>query len=173
MYETARAHWASWICVLFAIVLSLVRAYMLFISPSSLLIAQQSAVYMHNFTPRLQSIFESTIAEVRDRLRSIRKGLNTPFRKAQKFTIETITSPASHQHQQRRLTSTPLEGSIPSSTPPPTLNLAASSLTMDGSGERRSVRMRAQAPVSAIFVHAGAGYHSQTNEHIHLAACNE
>jgi len=27
--------------------------------------------------------------------------------------------------------------------------------------------------VSAIFVHAGAGYHSTTNEHIHLGACSE
>lgn len=27
-------------------------------------------------------------------------------------------------------------------------------------------------PVSAIFVHAGAGYHSTANEQIHLSACN-
>lgn len=27
--------------------------------------------------------------------------------------------------------------------------------------------------VSAIFVHAGAGYHSTTNEQVHLGACNE
>ncbi|RFU30881.1 hypothetical protein B7463_g5442, partial [Scytalidium lignicola] len=27
-------------------------------------------------------------------------------------------------------------------------------------------------PVCAIFVHAGAGYHSPANEHIHLSACN-
>ncbi|KAI9744874.1 MAG: hypothetical protein M1818_001799 [Claussenomyces sp. TS43310] len=45
--------------------------------------------------------------------------------------------------------------------------------TMEGTGERRLARNRVHAPVSAIFVHAGAGYHSQTNEHIHLAACND
>lgn len=28
-------------------------------------------------------------------------------------------------------------------------------------------------PVAAIFVHAGAGYHSTTNEQYHLGACNE
>jgi taspase (threonine aspartase 1) len=47
---------------------------------------------------------------------------------------------------------------------------------MDGPNERLFGRVqRAQNPinVSAVFVHAGAGYHSTTNEHIHLGACNE
>ncbi|KAB5582448.1 nucleophile aminohydrolase [Coniochaeta sp. 2T2.1] len=44
---------------------------------------------------------------------------------------------------------------------------------MDGSlglGLRRSSVRR---PVAAIFIHAGAGYHSTTNEKIHLQACND
>lgn len=44
---------------------------------------------------------------------------------------------------------------------------------MDGSlglGMRRSSVRR---PVAAVFIHAGAGYHSTTNEKIHLEACNE
>lgn len=41
---------------------------------------------------------------------------------------------------------------------------------MDGSVEKRPSK---SSPISAIFVHAGAGYHSTTNEHIHLGACNE
>lgn len=33
---------------------------------------------------------------------------------------------------------------------------------------------RAKSPnVSAIFIHAGAGYHSIANEQIHLGACSE
>lgn len=49
---------------------------------------------------------------------------------------------------------------------------------MDGSteklfGRRSQVTPSRVANVSAIFVHAGAGYHSTTNEHIHLAACDK
>jgi taspase (threonine aspartase 1) len=43
---------------------------------------------------------------------------------------------------------------------------------MDGATER-SLRQGSRSQVSAIFVHAGAGYHSTTNEHIHLGACDE
>ncbi|KAF2149076.1 N-terminal nucleophile aminohydrolase [Myriangium duriaei CBS 260.36] len=34
-------------------------------------------------------------------------------------------------------------------------------------------RTRKGTSVACIFVHAGAGYHSEQNEHIHLAACND
>ncbi|EDN98565.1 hypothetical protein SS1G_13424 [Sclerotinia sclerotiorum 1980 UF-70] len=45
---------------------------------------------------------------------------------------------------------------------------------MDGSADNRRPRtVQSQPCVSAIFVHAGAGYHSTTNEHIHLGACND
>jgi hypothetical protein len=45
---------------------------------------------------------------------------------------------------------------------------------MDGAADKLlSKATRAQSQMPAIFVHAGAGYHSTTNEHIHLAACNE
>ena len=47
---------------------------------------------------------------------------------------------------------------------------------MDGPNDRlfgRAQRVQSPGNVSAIFVHAGAGYHSTTNEHIHLGACNE
>lgn len=44
---------------------------------------------------------------------------------------------------------------------------------MDGAGERRLNRKAVNMPISSIFVHAGAGYHSTTNEHIHLGACSE
>ncbi|KAK2627828.1 hypothetical protein QTJ16_002474 [Diplocarpon rosae] len=46
---------------------------------------------------------------------------------------------------------------------------------MDGATERLFRRGQAsshQGNTAAIFVHAGAGYHSTTNEHIHLGACD-
>lgn len=45
----------------------------------------------------------------------------------------------------------------------------------DGAAERLFRRGQSSSPqgnVAAIFVHAGAGYHSTTNEHIHLGACD-
>lgn len=45
-------------------------------------------------------------------------------------------------------------------------------VAMDCNGEQPPVGSRqSRAPIAAIFVHAGAGYHSTTNEHIHLGAC--
>ncbi|KAL2262391.1 hypothetical protein VTK26DRAFT_1479 [Humicola hyalothermophila] len=42
----------------------------------------------------------------------------------------------------------------------------------DGSADR--MRERApKKPVAAIFIHAGAGYHSATNERVHLQACHD
>jgi len=43
---------------------------------------------------------------------------------------------------------------------------------MDGARDERFGKSES-LPVAAIFVHAGAGYHSTTNEHIHLSACKE
>ncbi|KAI5928226.1 nucleophile aminohydrolase [Camillea tinctor] len=44
-------------------------------------------------------------------------------------------------------------------------------LSLDGTTDRKSRRKK--APVSAIFIHAGAGYHSTQNEKIHLGACSD
>ncbi|KAI1135777.1 N-terminal nucleophile aminohydrolase [Hypoxylon sp. FL0543] len=43
--------------------------------------------------------------------------------------------------------------------------------SIDGAADRWTKRRK--SPVSAIFIHAGAGYHSTANEKIHLEACNE
>jgi taspase, threonine aspartase, 1 len=43
---------------------------------------------------------------------------------------------------------------------------------IDGTEDKR-FGASLSASVAAIFVHAGAGYHSTTNEHIHLRACKE
>lgn len=42
-----------------------------------------------------------------------------------------------------------------------------------GDGAFDQVLKRRKGPVGAIFIHAGAGYHSTTNERVHLAACSE
>lgn len=67
--------------------------------------------------------------------------------------------------------------SNPSGSP---ANVSSTSLidsNLDGSSsDKREVGAwanHAQPPIGAIFVHAGAGYHSTTNEHIHLGACAE
>lgn len=43
--------------------------------------------------------------------------------------------------------------------------------TGDGAADLWGKRSRSN--VSAIFIHAGAGYHSIANENIHLTACSE
>ena len=42
---------------------------------------------------------------------------------------------------------------------------------VDGAGEGWGKRRK--FPVSAVFIHAGAGYHSTANERFHLEACSE
>jgi hypothetical protein len=44
-------------------------------------------------------------------------------------------------------------------------------ISVDGTSDRWGKRRK--LPVSAIFIHAGAGYHSAANELVHLKACNE
>ncbi|KAI1799062.1 N-terminal nucleophile aminohydrolase [Daldinia bambusicola] len=54
---------------------------------------------------------------------------------------------------------------------PTPLEEDGSIVSMDGAMERWGKRKK--SPVSAIFIHAGAGYHSVANESLHLEACNE
>ncbi|KAI1471140.1 N-terminal nucleophile aminohydrolase [Daldinia caldariorum] len=54
---------------------------------------------------------------------------------------------------------------------PTSLEEDGSIFSMDGAMERWGKRKK--PPVSAIFIHAGAGYHSVANESLHLEACNE
>ncbi|KAK7921680.1 aspartylglucosaminidase-like protein [Apiospora marii] len=42
---------------------------------------------------------------------------------------------------------------------------------LDGGSDRKGRRWK--PPVAAIFIHAGAGYHSTANERIHLLACSD
>ncbi|KAL1837716.1 hypothetical protein VTJ49DRAFT_3491 [Mycothermus thermophilus] len=55
-----------------------------------------------------------------------------------------------------------------SNNPPP----PGSSLGADGVVDSLWSRVSKKKPVAAIFVHAGAGYHSAANEKLHLEACH-
>ncbi|CAK7223261.1 hypothetical protein SBRCBS47491_005148 [Sporothrix bragantina] len=37
----------------------------------------------------------------------------------------------------------------------------------------RLFRSKSKGPIAAIFIHAGAGFHSTVNEHVHLEACSD
>ncbi|KAF5870252.1 putative threonine aspartase protein [Botrytis fragariae] len=125
-----------------------------------------------------QSLFANKIDIARERLRQLRRelsNLSNPLRKFQKYNIEIIPSPFLDCEG-------PWSGSPPLMAPTPfyqnmqTSRMPAMSFdpVMDGSADTRRLRPAQPQPcVSAIFVHAGAGYHSTTNEHIHLGACND
>lgn len=65
----------------------------------------------------------------------------------------------------------------PSRLPKPfsvTMDSSDSSSTDTGSdGAVDRIWKRNARPVAAIFIHAGAGYHSIKNEKVHLDACSE
>ncbi|TGO63609.1 hypothetical protein BOTNAR_0098g00110 [Botryotinia narcissicola] len=125
-----------------------------------------------------QSPFANKIDIARERFRQLRRelsNLSNPLRKFQKYNIEIIPSPFLDREG-------PWSESPPLTAPTPfyqnmqTNRMPAMSLdpVMDGSADTRRPRPAQPQPcVSAIFVHAGAGYHSTTNEHIHLGACND
>ncbi|KAF7928133.1 uncharacterized protein EAE97_009931 [Botrytis byssoidea] len=125
-----------------------------------------------------QSLFANKIDIARERFRQLRRelsNLSNPLRKFQKYNIEIIPSPFLDREG-------PWSESPPLMAPTPfyqnmqTNGMPAMSLdpVMDGSADTRRPRPAQPQPcVSAIFVHAGAGYHSTTNEHIHLGACND
>ena len=128
---------------------------------------------MQERTPKHRHLhISTTLDSARERLRQIRRDISNPFRKFQKYDIEIIPSPFidSADLWSGLIQPTPqkpfyssLEGSTASFNP-----------IMDGAGEAfRRGQTQSTTNVSAIFVHAGAGYHSTTNEHIHLGACNE
>jgi len=129
---------------------------------------QQGALF------RQDSQLSTKLGSARTRLRAFRKNLSTSFRKASKNTVETFTSPYR--------VDLPECSQLFSSEPPvltfPMEESVADSFSsiMDGATEKmfrtsQSSQLR-PANIAAIFVHAGAGYHSTTNEHIHLGACD-
>lgn len=138
---------------------------------------------MSEFTQRStsipqQSLIASKIDIARERLRQLRRELFTPLNpllRFQKQHIEIIPSPFLDRQDpwsapQPLIFNTPFHQTMDTSRMP----AMGFNPVMDGSADARRPRpVQSQPCVSAIFVHAGAGYHSTTNEHIHLGACNE
>lgn len=119
----------------------------------------------------------NNLGSARDRLRQFRRDLSNTFRKFSHKGQEDIVpapateseSPSHYSHILQVLDPEPISQSSDSSS-------ASSMKTMDGATERlfrQGPNSQSRPQTAAIFVHAGAGYHSTTNEHIHLGACDE
>jgi taspase (threonine aspartase 1) len=122
-----------------------------------------------------QPRISNKLTSARSRLRRFSAALQIPFRKSEIVDTTSISSPPpNYSTGEFYEVIEPTEMSSP--TPSSDSGDASMSQVMDGATERlirRSHQSQARPGLSAIFVHAGAGYHSTTNEHIHLGACNE
>lgn len=128
-------------------------------------------------TPTRRNSISIGLQSARERLRRLRHDLTINFRKADKdinlsipLTVSDSIARSSKASQAPR---SPIYTNTSCSSVSSTSSLNPD---MDGSAEkvRRTERVSRSKPgVAAIFVHAGAGYHSTTNEHIHLGACSE
>jgi len=96
---------------------------------------------------------DEILKDIKDQARSTKKRKRTPLK---------------HEHRAEPL-------SPPSEQPYETVAevLAPLYIRFDMSFIHRSRAARKPTDCAAIFVHAGAGYHSITNEAVHLAACEE
>ena len=105
------------------------------------------------------------LERARTRFRIIRSRVHDHVRNTNTSLTQIITRPFPRPKEQRALRYIRLQ--VP--RPWPVLSVA-----MDGTEEKRSgLNRQSHPPAAAIFVHAGAGYHSTTNEKIHLSACAE
>jgi taspase (threonine aspartase 1) len=120
---------------------------------------------------RPPSQLQVKLNSARNKIRRIRQDLSSPFRKPQKYHPGIIDSSFVDQSDQ---CSGLLLPELPRISVSSDSTMTDSGPIMDGTMDRFSwIPKQNPANVSAIFVHAGAGYHSTTNEHVHLGACNE
>jgi taspase (threonine aspartase 1) len=125
-------------------------------------------------------LLSERLTETWKRVRKIPKSFYTPFGRTGKNKVEILPSPL------RSGDPTPFESDR---NDPPLSSASMEQIgkmnreihgrsaisvgpAIDGAGDKR-FGASLSASVAAIFVHAGAGYHSTTNEHIHLSACKE
>lgn len=114
------------------------------------------------------------------RVQQLHRGIKHPFCKIEQSSIEILPSPFKWSYNRPYetdpnepvLSTTYLQTKANMSYAIPHTIKHLSGPTMDGAGEKTSASNQPH-PVAAIFVHVGAGYHSSTNEHIHLDACRE
>jgi taspase (threonine aspartase 1) len=134
---------------------------------------------------RRNTNLQAKLDNARDRFRRIGYTIQRPFRSPKTCNIrdlileESIVNPYIHPTCSSTLSlfSRPHWENLEAMEPPlPAASDGNIASAMDGIVEKRSGKTRGSGmsqPVSAIFVHAGAGYHSITNERVHLAACSE
>jgi taspase (threonine aspartase 1) len=129
-------------------------------------------------SPRTQDQNTQTVTRLnsaRERLRQFGHILSSPLWRPRKQTFQPNFS--SSQYPEECVQIVPaLAPFLTLTTPLINCNIPEFSPNMDGATERMLRRSHISqgrlANVAAIFVHAGAGYHSTTNEHIHLGACD-
>lgn len=128
---------------------------------------------MQGFSKRQSDSEKSTrVRAAFQHLRHLRQSLSRAFHVSQKYNTEIIPSPfvvgvAGWANQIATLSASPSLSSADKYVDPKTLDGAPDKMFRKSAQQPQS-----RANVSAIFVHAGAGYHSTTNEHIHLGACD-
>ncbi|KFY10559.1 hypothetical protein V492_04964 [Pseudogymnoascus sp. VKM F-4246] len=116
-------------------------------------------------TPSRRHILSRRLDHARNRFRIIRNRVHDHVKSTNISLAHIVTRPFPRSKEQRALKYIRLQTPYPR----PVLGVA-----MDGSGEKRpGLNRQSHAPVAAIFVHAGAGYHSTANEKIHLSACSD
>jgi taspase (threonine aspartase 1) len=118
-----------------------------------------------------QSQLSTKIDIARERFRQFRRDFILSIGKSQQSKFEITTSPFFSNPDPWSIFP-PTSSKTPFYQPREMSSASSHRPVMDGPAEPRRPR-QPQPGVSAIFVHAGAGYHSTTNEHIHLGACNE
>lgn len=129
---------------------------------------------MQHTIPQRQDSHTSTtttrLISARNHIRSFRENLSQTFRRVPKHRIYTAPSP----FLQQSLANDSALSTQQLAMAPTALKTYAqvTSSAMDGSTERMMRRSQMSPQVASIFVHAGAGYHSTANEHVHLAACD-
>lgn len=120
------------------------------------------------------------LGETWKRLRTIRRSIHIQFGRTGRYRAEVLPSPFRSHHptpyeSERNdppLSSASVEQIEKINREIPDRFVRSVGPAMDGAGDKQFGNSRSP-PVAAIFVHAGAGYHSTTNEHIHLSACKE
>lgn len=129
--------------------------------------------------PQNSSTILLTKPTFREKLRRVRRDLAKSLRMDRSTApqLEIIPSPFHPDGDDPTDSDTFFSDSPPYHPPTPLFDydVEMTDPQLDGPSSMfgRRVKVSAGPPVAAIFVHAGAGYHSTTNEQYHLGACNE
>lgn len=116
-------------------------------------------------TTSRRHILSRKLDYARSRFRILRSRVHDHVKNTNTSLTYIITRPFPRSKEQRALRYIRRQASRPG---------ALLGIAMDGVGEKRpGLNRQTHPPVAAIFVHAGAGYHSTTNEQVHLSACAE